>query len=198
MANAKMLVDTEDYLVNGVHVGTRFSNAYSKEYIQKSREDGLKLIDIGKIDSKMRVLVNLLSSFKPEEIAIVGRRDNAKKGVNLLGKIIGCDVFTKRYLPGKLTNVELDTFKEYKLMLFTDSSFDKSIVLEAFKEGVFTASFVDTNDTPNKLDLIVPLNNKGKKSIGFALYVIAKTYAIENKILSEKDFKYEPADFTAE
>ena len=44
----------------------------------------------------------------------MGRRENAKKPLQVFSKLVGCDVFTGRYLPGKLTNAALDDFKEYK------------------------------------------------------------------------------------
>ncbi len=198
MTNENMLVDVDVYLNSGVHIGTKFQNAYSKDFIQKAREDGLKIINLEQIDSKLRVLINYISKFKPNEIVIMGKRENAKKGLALLSKLTGIEVFTGRYFPGKLTNTNFEEFREYKMVLICDPLCDKNILNEAFGRGIFTAAFCDTNNLPNKLDLIVPLNNKGKSSLGLALYLIAKGYLANRKILNAKDFKYEITDFTCE
>ena len=193
-----MLVDVDVYLNAGVHIGTKFQNAYSKNFIQKAREDGLKIINLEQIDHKLKVLINFISSFKPNEIVIMGKRENAKKGLALLSKLTGIEVFTGRYFPGKLTNTNFEEFREYKAVLICDPLCDKNILNEAFEQGIFTASFCDTNNLPNKLDLVVPLNNKGKSSIGLALHLITKGYLVNRKILNSKDFKYEVTDFTSE
>ena len=51
----------------------------------------------------------------------------------------------------------------------------------------------------NNIDLVIPCNNKGKKSLAILFWVLAKGF-LKNKGLlkSDKDFKYSIDDFTAE
>ena len=198
MVQENMLVSAEDYLTSGVHIGTKFKNGYSEKFIHRSRADGLKILDTELIDSRLRVLIKTLSKYEPKDIVIMGRRENAKKPLNMFSKLIGCDVITGRYLPGKLTNASLDSFKEYKIVIVCDPLTDKNILQEAFEQGVFTVGFVDTNNRTNKLDLVVPINNKGKKSMGIAFMLLAKHYLANRGILKESDFKYTLDDFSDE
>jgi len=128
----------------------------------------------------------------------MGRRDNAKKPLTVFSKIIGCEIFTGRYLPGKLTNTILEDFKEFKVVIVCDPLTDKNILQEAFDQGIFTIGFCDTNNKTSKLDLVIPINNKGKKSLGIAFMLLAKHYLVKRGIIKEKDFKYTLDDFSDE
>lgn len=192
------LVPVEEYLTAGVHIGTKFKNGYVDKFIHRSRADGLKIIDTALVDERLAVLINFLSKYDPSEFVIMGRRENAKKPLAMFSKLVGCDIFTGRYLPGKLTNVELENFKEYKLVIVCDPLTDKNILNEAFERGIVTVGFCDTNNRTNKLDLVVPINNKGKKSLGLAFMLLAKHYLVNRGIIKEKDFKYTLDDFSDE
>lgn len=192
------LVPVEEYLTAGVHIGTKYKNGYSNEYVHKCRADGLKIIDTEQVDFKLKALINVVSRYEPHEVAIMGRRENAKKPLQMIKNLIGFDVYTGRYLPGMMSNAELDTYKEYKLVIVCDPLTDKNILEEAFTLGVMTAGFCDTNNKTTKLDLVVPINNKGKKSLGLALMLLAKHYLVNRKIIKESEFKYTLDDFSDE
>ncbi|MFP4401919.1 MAG: 30S ribosomal protein S2 [Candidatus Nanoarchaeia archaeon] len=194
----ELLVPLEEYLSAGTHIGTKYKNGYSDSYVLKSRADGLKVIDTEQTNLKLQALINVISRYEPHEVAIMGRRENAKKPLQILKKLIGFDVYTGRYLPGMMSNAELDTYKEYKLVVVCDPLTDKNILEEAFNQGVFTAGFCDTNNKFSKLDLAVPINNKGKKSLGLALMILAKHYLINRKIIKQSEFNYTLDDFSDE
>jgi small subunit ribosomal protein S2 len=196
--NNTTLVPVEEYLTAGVHIGTKYKNGYSEKFIHRCRADGLKIIDTEKIDERLKVLINLLSRYEPSEIAVMGRRENVKHALNLFGKLVGCDVFVGRYLPGKLTNAALKDFKEYKVVVVCDPLTDKNILTEAFRQGVFTVAFCDTNNKSNYIDLVVPINNKGKRSMALAFMLLAKHYLANRGILKEEEFTYTIDDFAGE
>jgi len=43
-------------------------------------------------------------------------------------------------------------------------------------------SLCDTNNTANDIDLVIPCNNKGKKSLGIIFYILAKEYMTHKRI----------------
>ncbi len=198
MVENTTLVPVDDYLTAGVHIGTKHKNGFIDKFIHRSRADGLKILDTQEVDRRLKILINLLSKYEPSEFAIMGRRENAKKPLHLFAKLIGCDIFTGRYLPGKLTNVALEGYKEYKVIIVCDPLTDKNILNEAFEQGMFTVGFCDTNNRTTKLDFVLPINNKGKKSLGLAFMLIAKHYLANKGIIKEKDFKYTLDDFSDE
>jgi small subunit ribosomal protein S2 len=198
MVENTTLVPVDDYLTAGVHIGTKYKNGFTDKFIQRARADGLKILNTEDVDKRLKVLINLLSKYDPSEFVIMGRRENAKKPLQMFAKLVGCDIFTGRYLPGKLTNVALEDYKEYKLVIVCDPLTDKNILNEAFEQGNFTVGFCDTNNRTSKLDLVVPINNKGKKSLGLAFMLLAKHYLANKGVIKEKDFKYTLDDFSDE
>lgn len=198
MTENTTLVPVEEYLTAGVHIGTKYKNGFSDKFVHRSRSDGLKILDTELVDSRLKVLINHLSRYEPSDIVIMGRRENAKVPLNLFKKLVGCDIFTGRYLPGKLTNASLEDFKEYKIVIVCDPLTDINLLNEGFEQGNFTVGFCDTNNKSSKLDLVVPINNKGKKSLALALMLLAKHYLVNRGVIKEKDFKYTLEDFSGE
>ena len=85
-------------------------------------------------------------------------------------------VFIGRYPPGILTNPALETFMEPKIMLVCDPWPDKNAVLDANIIGIPVIALCDTNNQSNNIDLVVPCNNKGKKSVGLVFFLIVREY----------------------
>lgn len=198
MVENTSLVPVEEYLTAGVHIGTKYKNGFTDKFIHRSRADGLKVLNTEDVDNRLKILINFLSKYEPSEFVIMGRRENAKKPLTMFSKLIGCDIFTGRYLPGKLTNASLEDFKEYKIVIVCDPLTDKNILNEAFVQGIFNVGFCDTNNRTSKLDLVVPINNKGKKSIGLAFMLLAKHYLVNRGIIKESEFNYTLDDFSDE
>ncbi|MEK6841387.1 MAG: 30S ribosomal protein S2, partial [Nanoarchaeota archaeon] len=81
-----------------------------------------------------------------------------------------------RYPPGILTNPNLKKFIETKLIMVVDPWPDKNIVKDAIKIGIPVIALCDTNNETNNLDLVIPCNNKGKKSLGLIFWILAREY----------------------
>ncbi len=195
-----LLVDTNEYLKAGVHIGTKYKTKYMRDFIYKTRPDGLSVLNLKKIDERMRVAMKFLSNYKPEEILVCSRRENGWKGLRILKKLTGMNIITGRYPPGILTNTNLETYMEPKVMIVCDPWPDKNAIVDASKAGIPVVAFCDTNNEPNNLDLIVPANNKGKKSIGLLLYILTREYMRAKGLLrGDQEIEgYEVAAFVEE
>ncbi len=201
MAEAKdeFLVPNEEYLKAGIHIGTKFKTKYMEKFIYKTRPDGLSVLNIQKIDERIRQLVNLLSYYKPGEILLVSRRENGWKPISKFAKLTGCKFFAGRYPPGLMTNPNLSTFIEAKLLFVVDSWPDRNAVKDALKVGIPVVALCDSNNQTNGIDFVVPCNNKGKKSLGLIFYLMAREYMKKTgEAKSDSEFKYTVEDFTAE
>src|SRR3989344_7350248 len=97
MAEEKFLVPRDVYLKSGIHIGTKFRTKYMEQFIYKTRPDGLSVLNLQKIDERIRQAANLLSQFVPEDILIVSRRENGWKAVRAFGKHTTIRVFAGRY-----------------------------------------------------------------------------------------------------
>ncbi len=178
-----LLIETNEYLKSGIHIGTKFKTKYMANFIYKTRPDGLSVLNLKKVDERIALAANFLSQYQPHEILIVSRRESGWKGLKKLHQLTGINVITQRYPPGILTNPNLETFTEPKIIMVCDPSPDKNAVEDAAKAGIPVIALCDTNNQSNKLDLVVPCNNKGKKSVGLVFYLIAREFMLKKGLL---------------
>lgn len=189
-----LLVPLDDFLKAGIHIGTKFKTKYMEPFIYKARPDGLLVLNVQEINKRLRLLTNFLSQYKPGEIIIAARRENSWHAVDLFSKLTGIKAFTGRYPPGMLTNMNLDTFVEAKMVFVIDPWIDKNAVKDASKLGIPIVALCDTNNDSLNIDLVIPCNNKGKKSLGLIFFILARDYL---KSIG-KEFKSKMEDFIEE
>lgn len=197
--NEQFLVPQDTYLKAGIHIGTKFRTKYMEKFIYKTRPDGLSVLNLQKIDERLKLAANFLAQYKPEEILIVSRRENGWKPVKQFAKHTGVQFFAGRYPPGVLTNPNLENYMEPKVILVTDSWPDRNIVNDAVKTGIPIVALCDTNNQANNIDLVIPCNNKGKKSLGLVFWILANEYLKKTGVLAGgKEIDASIEDFTEE
>ena len=195
----QFLAPQDVYLKSGIHIGTKFKTKYMEQFIYKTRPDGLSILNLQKIDERIRVSASFLAQYAPEEILVVSRRENGWKPVKALGKETGVKVITGRYPPGMLTNPSLDIYSESKVILVTDSWPDRNAIVDANKIGIPVMALCDTNNQSNNIDLVIPCNNKGKKSLGLFFFILAREYLKKKGLIkNDSEFKTSVEDFTEE
>jgi small subunit ribosomal protein S2 len=180
------LVSLEEYIKAGVHIGTKIKNKQTKKFIARIRSDGLAIIDVMKLDERLRLSAKLLSKYEPYQILAVGRRETARKPLQMLNKYTGINVYPKRYPPGLLTNPALDIFKDVDIVIITDPILDRNALLDAYRTGKITIAFVDTNNSLSYIDIAIPANNRGAKSLALLYYIIAREYLRNRGLLSKR------------
>ena len=172
----QFLVPLENYLKAGLHIGTKFRTEYMAPFIYKIRPDGLAVLNVQEINNRIGIAAEFMSQYEPGEILVACRRENGWKAAELFGKLSGVRVITGRYSPGMLINPAGKNFIETKLLFVVDPWPDRNIVRDANKMGIPIIACCDTNNTANDIDLIIPCNNKGKKSLGLLFYILTKEY----------------------
>lgn len=197
--NTSFLVPQDTYLKSGIHIGTKFRTKYMEPFIYKTRPDGLSVLNLQKIDDRLKLAGKFLGNYEPKDILIASRRENGWKAVKAFGNATGAKVFAGRYPPGILTNPALETFMQVRLILVADAWPDRNAINDALQIGIPVIALCDTNNQSNDIDLVVPCNNKGKKSLGLLFYILAREYLKNRGLLKEGEepsFKIE--DFTDE
>jgi small subunit ribosomal protein S2 len=189
----------QENLKSGIHIGTKFRTKYMEQFIYKTRPDGLSVLNLQKIDERIRIAASFMTQYNPEDVLVVCRRENGWKAAELFGKLTGVKVFAGRYPPGILTNPNHEDYMEVKLMFVVDSWPDRNAVLDANKVGIPVIALCDTNNQSNYIDLVVPCNNKGKKSLGLLFYILTKEYLkLKGKLKDGEDIPHKIEDFTEE
>lgn len=195
----ELLLDSNEYLKSGIHIGTKFKNKYMANFIYKTRPDGLSVLNLKEIDKRLSLAANLLAKYEPQDILIVSRRENGWKGLKKLHELTGIKVIIGRYPPGILTNTNLATFWEPKIILVCDPWTDKNAVQDAAKIGTPVIALCDTNNQANNVDLVVPCNNKGKKSVGLVFYLLVREFMRKKGLLrGDEEMPAKMEDFVEE
>ena len=193
-SNQTSMVDTEKYLNTGAHIGTKFKSGDMKKYIYKVRKDGLNVLDVQTLDKRLNFASKFLSQFNGKEIIVVSRKVYGQTPVKIFAETIDAKSIIGRFVPGTFTNPESNHFCEPKVVVVTDPEVDSQAILEATIMRVPVVALASTNNELKNIDIAVPINNKGKKSIALAYWAIAKEILKlrDNAELSKsiEDFEY--------
>ena len=185
----EFLVPQEKFLEAGAHIGTRNKNGGMKEFIYKVRDDGLHVLDLKKLNERLKAAASLLASIDKTSVFIVSNKDNAVQPIESL---------TGRFTPGRFTNPSRADFVEPKLVLVVDPSTDKQAIREAFSVSVPVIALCDTNNNPSMIDLVIPTNNKGRKAIGLIFWILAReVLKIRGEIKDNEEFTAKQEEFEA-
>ena len=168
------LADRNVYLAAGVHIGMREKNKQMMEYVFKRRPDGLSVLDIEKTDEKIKAAASFLAQYRPERVLVVSRKGAGHKAVQRFCDGTGTRANIGRFLPGALTNPSFREYFEADIVVLVDPASDKQALKEAIQRGVPVIALCDTYNDTAFIDLVVPTNNKGKKSVGLVLYLLAR------------------------
>ncbi|MBM3309042.1 MAG: 30S ribosomal protein S2 [Candidatus Altiarchaeales archaeon] len=186
-----LLVPLDQYLSNGVHVGLKYKTVDMRPFIYKVRQDKLCVFDVKMIDERLRTAAKFISHFKPEEILVVSNRVYGKAPIKRFAEAIGARAFSDRFVSGSLTNPNIETYQEPKLLIVTDPTADQQAIKEASEMGIPILAICDTNTRIRNIDFVVPSNNKGKNALALIYWILAK----EVSAIQGKEFTVPSEDF---
>ena len=125
----KMLMTDAEYKASGMYIGMKQRTAQMKDYIYRIRPDGLSLLNITKIDARVKTAAKLIA--RSGKVMIVARKSLAHEPVRKFGELTGVHTVTGRFMPGTLTNPSYKKFYEADLILVVDPETDYQAVKEA-------------------------------------------------------------------
>ncbi|AEB94258.1 MAG: 30S ribosomal protein S2 [Metallosphaera sp.] len=180
----ELLVPLDNYLSAGVHIGTHTCTRYMERFIYRVRPEGLYVLDVRKIDERLRIAAKFLSRFQPQSILAVASRPYAFTPVQKFAEVVGARSVVGRMIPGMLTNPYLEDFIEPEVLLVSDPRTDVQAIKEAADMGIPVVAFSDTDAKVDYVDLIIPSNNKGRKSLALLYWALARQVLRERKEIS--------------
>ncbi|HWG91055.1 MAG TPA: 30S ribosomal protein S2 [Candidatus Thermoplasmatota archaeon] len=185
------LIPEDQYLSCGIHIGTQQKNADMKRYIYRVRNDGLFVLDVRKTDERIRAAAKMIARYPPERVLFVSARQYGQKPIRVLQKYTGVLAMPGRFMPGTLTNPNTSQFIEPQLVILTDPAGDAQAMREAMNIGIPIVALCDTNNETKNVDLVIPTNNKGRRSLALIYWLLTR------EILKARGQIAEDAQFTA-
>lgn len=192
------LVPEDQYLSCGVHIGTQQKNADMEPFIYRVRNDGLFVLDVNMTDERIRLAAKFLSQFEPEDILFVSARQYGQKPIQMMADHLGITAMPGRFMPGTMTNPNTRLYFEPEVVVLNDPVGDQQVLREALNIGIPVVAMLDTNNELRNVDLAIPTNNKGRRSLALVYYLLARELAkIWGVIEDDDDWEPTVDDFEA-
>ncbi len=193
-----LLIDEDTYLTAGVHIGTQVKNKDMAKFIYKVRNDGLYILDIHKTNDRIAMAAKMLARYDPEDILVVAQRQYGQKPSLKFAEIIGAKSIVGRFIPGVLTNPQLPSYVEPRIIFVNDPAADAQAIREAVKSRIPVVALCDANNRTAYVDLIIPTNNKGRRALALIYWLLTReVLKARGDIKSDDEFKYSIDDFEA-
>ena len=171
---ASLLLPFETYEENAVNIGTQQKSADMARFIDTVRDDGLYLLDVNMTDSRIRTTATFLNKYDAPRIMVVSARQYGQRPARLFAEAIGANAAVGRFIPGSLTNPALRSYVEPYVLFVTDPAADQQALKEAVNSGLPVVGIVDANNNLRNVDVAVPANNKGRRSLALIYWLLAR------------------------
>ena len=178
-----LLIDREQYLAAGVHIGTKLKTKFTEKWIYRTTSYGLFVININATDSRLRTAAKFLARFDPSKILICSVRRYGRQPIRKFAEVIGARPMDRRFIPGILTNPMIDEYFEADCVIIIDPHADKQALAEAKLARVPLLSLIDTDDTLDGVDFAIPTNNRGRKALSLIMYLLARQIQREKGVI---------------
>lgn len=193
---SELLIPLDRYLAAGLHIGTQQKTKDMERYIYRVRADGLYVLDVRKTNDRIVAAAKFLSKFDPDDVLVVSTRQYGQAPVKKFGKITGAKTIPGRFIPGTLTNPNYAKFIEPQVVVVTDPRSDSQAIIEAKQIGLPVLALCDTENLLGNVDIVIPVNNKGRKAIALVYWLLARQILRYNGVLAEdQEMDVEPTDF---
>jgi small subunit ribosomal protein S2 len=184
-----LLLPQEVLLSAGVHIGTKVKTRDMMPYIYKVRPDGLYVLDMEKMNARIMVAAKFLARIDLSKVAIASSKRYGRTPVLKFCDVTGAKPMIGRFTSGTFTNPNFSDFFEPVSVVVTDALADDQIVEEASAMGVPVIAFCSTDNSISNIDLVIPVNNKGRRSLAIAYWLLARQVKRElNEVSPDGDF----------
>lgn len=191
-----LLVQQDKYLEAGIHIGTKIKTPDMNAFIYKARQDKLYVLDLKKVDDRLRFAAKFIARYEPATVLVVASRAYAANAASKFASLVGCKIIVGRFIPGVFTNPARPDFCEPKLLIMCDPKGERQAIREASRTGIPVIALCDTDNSTKFTDWVIPCNNKGKRSLALIFYLLTReVMKARGLIASNEEFKIPLEEF---
>jgi small subunit ribosomal protein S2 len=187
----------EKYVLStGIRVGTQVKTKFMIPFITKATNEGLYIIDSKKTLSRIQTAAKFINKANISKVVVCSGREYASTPIEKFCQITRATPMLGRFMPGTLTNPLLPYYIEPELVFISDPQVDEQAVEEATNAGIPVIGISNTDNVTSKIDLVIPANNRGRKSLAAIYWLLAKEILLQrDELKPDEPMKYEIDDF---
>lgn len=183
-------------LATGIRVGTRVKTKFMAPFITAASMEGLYQFDIDNTLQRIDAAARFVHNVGAEQVLVCSGREYAYSPIEKFCELVGANMKLNRFMPGTLTNPSLKYYTEPKLLLISDPQVDEQAIIEAANAGIPVVGIANSDNITSNIDLVIPANNKGRRSLATIYWLLARRILIERGRIGEDDaMPYEIDDF---
>jgi len=183
-------------LSTGIRVGTAVKTKFMIPYVTQASPEGLYLMDLDITLARIQTAAKFINRVNIEDVIVCSGREYANTPIEKFCEITGATKMLGRFMPGTLTNPSLPYYIEPRMVLISDPQVDAQAITEATNAGIPVIGVSNTDNITSKIDLVIPANNRGRKSLATIYWLLAREILLEKgEIKNDDQMKYEIDDF---
>lgn len=183
-------------LSTGIRVGTHVKTKFMEPFIMTASPEGVYQFDMDVTLQRIDAAARFINAVGARRVLVCSGREYAYSPIEKFCEMVGAKMKLNRFMPGTLTNPSLKYYMEPSLVLVSDPQVDEQAVIEATNAGIAVVGISNTDNITSNIDMVIPANNKGRRSLATIYWLLARRVLIERGTVSEDDtLNYEIDDF---
>jgi small subunit ribosomal protein S2 len=183
-------------LATGIRIGTPVRTKTMEQFTARPRPDGLHMIDYSKTLHRIDVAGRFIAFTGAKNTVVYTSREHGTVAVEKFCELTGAMPLVGRFMPGTFTNPLYPGHVDAELVVVADPTSDTQAIVEAGKLGVPVIAVCDTDNVTDDVDLVIPGNNRGRKSIAAIYWLLARATLVHSNVLTaDQAMKYSIEDF---
>jgi small subunit ribosomal protein S2 len=183
-------------LATGIRIGTQVRTKSMEQFTTRPRPDGLHLLDYSKTLHRIDVAGKFISFVGPQNVVVYTSRDYGKVPVEKFCEVTKAIPVIGRFMPGTLTNPLFPGHLDVDLIVVADPASDTQAIVEAANMGTPVIAICDTDNITDDIDLVIPGNNRGRRSLATIFWLLARSVLTHSSLITgDQLLKYSIDDF---